>query len=74
MYDLVIIGAGPSGLEAAIQASKQGVKTLIIDEFYRAGGRLLGQLHQEPNGEWVNGLAIAENLINEAKAFNINLN
>ncbi len=71
MYDLVIIGAGPSGLEAAIQASKQGVKTLIIDEFYRAGGRLLGQLHQEPNGEWVNGLAIAEDLINEAKAYNI---
>ncbi|HWG05343.1 MAG TPA: NAD(P)/FAD-dependent oxidoreductase [Beijerinckiaceae bacterium] len=38
--DLVVIGAGPAGVEAALAASEAGVKTLIVDEAPRAGGQI----------------------------------
>ncbi|TWH29412.1 FAD dependent oxidoreductase [Bacillus subtilis J22] len=56
MIDLLVVGAGPAGLSAAIEAAEQGLHVLVIDEFPRVGGRLLGQLHQEPDGEWWNGI------------------
>ncbi len=31
MYDLIIVGAGPAGLTAALYASRAGVKTLILE-------------------------------------------
>ena len=40
MYDLVIIGSGPSGLTAAIYATRAGLKTLIIAGF-KWGGQLM---------------------------------
>ncbi|MED2941394.1 NAD(P)/FAD-dependent oxidoreductase [Bacillus swezeyi] len=62
MRDLLIVGAGPAGLSAAIEAAEQGLNVRVIDEFPRVGGRLLGQLHQEPNGEWWNGISESEKL------------
>ncbi len=38
-YELVVIGAGPAGMEAAITASESGVKTAIIDHYPQAGGQ-----------------------------------
>jgi len=32
LYDLVVVGAGYTGISAAIQASSKGLKTLIIDQ------------------------------------------
>lgn len=37
-FDLVIVGAGPAGLSAAVYASTEGLKTLVIN-----GGRVGGQ-------------------------------
>ena len=31
-YDLIIVGAGPSGLSAAIEAAKIGLKVVVFDE------------------------------------------
>ena len=31
-YDLVIVGAGPAGLSAAIEAAKRGLKVVVFDE------------------------------------------
>src|SRR3982750_2257553 len=39
MYDVIIIGAGPSGLTAAIYTTRANLKTLVI-----AGGKWGGQL------------------------------
>ena len=30
-YDLIVIGAGPGGYEAAIEAAKSGMKTALIE-------------------------------------------
>lgn len=31
LYDLIIVGAGPGGLSAAVYAASEGIKTLVID-------------------------------------------
>lgn len=38
--DVVVIGAGPSGLAAGIEAARCGASVLIVDENARAGGSL----------------------------------
>lgn len=70
MYDVIIVGAGPAGLSAAIQCRKWDMNVLVIDEFPKAGGRLLGQLHQEPNGEWWNGIEETKQLTETASKLN----
>ena len=31
-YDLIVIGAGPAGLSAAIEAAKSGLSAIVFDE------------------------------------------
>lgn len=38
--DLLIIGAGPSGLMAALTAARSGARVILADEDFRPGGRL----------------------------------
>ena len=66
IYDITIIGAGPAGLSAA-KVLQDNQRVLVIDEYYHAGGRLLGQLYEEKKGKWWNGLKIAKELILETE-------
>ncbi len=38
--DLLVIGAGPSGLSAALTAARSGARVILADEDFRPGGRL----------------------------------
>ena len=40
LYDMVIVGAGPGGLAAAVTADKLGLSTLVVDEQPEPGGQL----------------------------------
>ena len=40
MYDVIVIGAGPAGANAAIEASGLGFSVLLIDEQSSAGGQV----------------------------------
>jgi len=44
--DLAVVGAGPAGLAAAIEAASAGVRVLLIDENARPGGQLFKQIHK----------------------------
>ncbi|MCL1818255.1 MAG: NAD(P)/FAD-dependent oxidoreductase [Spirochaetaceae bacterium] len=44
--DLVIVGAGPAGLCAAIEAARAGARVTIIDENAKPGGQLFKQIHK----------------------------
>lgn len=70
MKDVIIIGAGPAGLAAAITCRKHDLDVIVFDEFPKVGGRLLGQLHEEPSGEWWNGIKEAGQMEEEAKSLN----
>lgn len=39
--DVLVVGGGPAGLEAAIAAAESGADTLLIEEWAQAGGSLL---------------------------------
>ncbi|MFC7393073.1 NAD(P)/FAD-dependent oxidoreductase [Scopulibacillus cellulosilyticus] len=73
MIDLVIVGAGPAGLGAAISAAENRLEVCVIDEFVKPGGRLLGQLHEEPDGKWVNGIAEAQKHYERAIQLGVNI-
>ena len=40
-YDVAIVGAGPGGYVAAIRASQLGMRTVLVNEYARAGGTCL---------------------------------
>ncbi len=40
IYDIAVLGAGPAGIAAAIQASQQQCEVLLIDEQPQAGGQI----------------------------------
>ena len=60
--DLLVAGAGPAGLAAALTAARAGARVVLIDEQSEAGGALLGSadtISGRPALEWVAD-AIAE--------------
>src|SRR5699024_11525088 len=71
--DVDIIGAGPAGLAAAIQLRAYGQSVTVLDEFPKPGGRMLGQLHQEPSGEWWNGIKETELMMEQAKQYDTHI-
>ncbi|WP_096190836.1 NAD(P)/FAD-dependent oxidoreductase [Neobacillus soli] len=73
MSDVILIGGGPAGLAGAIACASSGLNVTIVDEFIKPGGRLLGQLHQEPSGEWWNGIKESERLHQEARKLSVDI-
>jgi len=41
MYDIIVVGGGPSGMMAAITAAKNGKKILLIEKNKELGKKLL---------------------------------
>ncbi|SFE56400.1 NAD(P)/FAD-dependent oxidoreductase [Alteribacillus iranensis] len=77
IVDVVIIGAGPSGLSAAIEVAQHGLTAAVIDEYYRPGGRLLGQHYEDPNAPpddkvW-DGKKVADELARKAEDLGVHL-
>ena len=65
-YDLVIVGGGISGLNAALTAAESGLKILIIEQTPEWGGRCLvdfSTIGDEPSAEYVS------RLVSELKKF-----
>ena len=60
--DILIVGAGPCGLLAALMASRSGARVMIVDEYCHAGGYLRtsqSKFDNKPAMEWVTAV-IAE--------------
>jgi sarcosine oxidase subunit alpha len=54
--DLLVIGAGPTGLSAALTAARSGARVVLVDEQSEAGGYLLGsndRIDGRPALDWV---------------------
>jgi thioredoxin reductase len=46
--DILIIGAGPAGMRAAITASEQGANVIVINDKPNAGGQIYRNVNQSP--------------------------
>ena len=54
--DVLVIGAGPAGLAAAVAAGRQGARVLLVDNQPEPGGSLLWSaetIDDQPAGTWV---------------------
>lgn len=53
--DLLVIGAGPAGLAAALEAGRAGARVILADEDFLPGGRLNSETYEvdgQPGAEW----------------------
>ncbi len=74
--DLLIIGAGPSGLCASVSAYKEGIKDILVIERNNVAGGILNQCIHNGFGlhlfkEELTGPEFAQKLIDEAQDLNI---
>ncbi len=70
MYDLIIIGSGPAGLNAALYAGRSGMKTLVIEKEFTGGQ--VGLTYEVENYigyEEINGADLAMKMDAHAKKF-----
>jgi thioredoxin reductase/Fe-S-cluster-containing hydrogenase component 2 len=69
--ELIVVGAGPAGLSAAIEAARKGVQVLVFDENDRPGGQLFKQIHKffgsKEHRAKVRGYQIGTDLLKEAQ-------
>ena len=74
--DILVVGAGPAGLCAGLEAALQGTNVLLVDENQIVGGQLVKQTHkffgskQEKAG--TRGVQIARDLENDLNKFEKN--
>jgi thioredoxin reductase len=76
--DIIIIGAGPAGLAAAIEAKKRGVNDVLVLEREPIAGGILNQCIHDGFGlikfnEALTGPEYAQRYINEAESLNIEI-
>lgn len=74
-YDMIVVGAGPAGLSAAIEAAKHGLQVVVYDENARPGGQLFKQIHKffgsKEHKAKIRGFHIGEELLAEAAALGV---
>ena len=54
--DVLVVGAGPAGLSAALNAAQTGARVILVDEHNEFGGSLLGEdaiIDDQPALNWV---------------------
>lgn len=74
-YDLIVIGAGPAGLSAAIEAASCGMKVIVFDENSRPGGQLFKQIHKffgsKEHKAKIRGFRIGQALLKQAEELGV---
>ncbi|GAB6146857.1 FAD-dependent oxidoreductase [Desulfocicer niacini] len=73
--ELAIVGAGPAGLSAAIEAARHGLEVVVFDENQRPGGQLFKQIHKffgsKEHRAKERGYKIGQDLLKEAEALGV---
>ena len=70
MYDIIIVGAGPAGLTAALYALRANKKILVL-EAKSYGGQIIkaSKIENYPGIEKISGFDFATSLYNQVKSF-----
>jgi thioredoxin reductase (NADPH) len=69
-HDLIIVGAGPAGLTAAIYAGRSRMKTIVIEMMMPGGWMALTDvLENYPGVGTVHGVELSQRMAEQAKAF-----
>jgi len=73
MYDVIIVGAGPAGLTAAIYTSRKNLSTLIVSK--DLSGHIITTPHIEnyPGMEKTSGMELLQNMEQQVKNFGVEI-
>ena len=73
MYDLIIIGAGPAGITAAIYAARKRMNLLVITKDLGGQAALSGDVENYTGYQYITGFELTEKFLEHMKRFNIEL-
>lgn len=72
MYDLIIVGAGPAGITAAIYALRAGLDILVLEkEFYGGKMNYTNNISNYPGFIDISGVELSEKMFENAKSLNV---
>lgn len=75
--ELIVVGAGPAGLAASIEAAKAGVQVLLVDMNRMPGGQLFKQIHKffgsSAHRSGTRGFDIGKQLLQEASDLGVEI-
>ncbi len=75
--EIVIIGAGPAGLSAAVESARRGCHVTLIDENERPGGQLFKQIHRffgsKEHKAGIRGYVTGEKLLEEVRQLDVEI-
>ena len=72
MYDVIVVGAGPAGMSAALFASRSNKKVLVLEASYYGGQIVKAHtIKNYPTIESISGFEFAENLYNQIKELGV---
>ena len=73
--EIAIVGGGPAGLSASIEARTYGAKVTLVDENQKPGGQLFKQIHKffgsQEHHAGVRGYIIGEQLLRDCQRLNV---
>ena len=71
IYDLIIIGAGPAGMTAAIYAARAELKTLLLEKNPMGGGQIVNtyEVDNYPGLPGINGFDLGEKMSEHVNKF-----
>lgn len=75
--EVAVVGGGPAGLSAAIEAKRCGAQVTLIDENQRPGGQLFKQIHKffgsHEHHAGVRGYTIGQQLLEDCRKLEANV-
>ena len=73
MYDLIIIGAGPAGLSAAIYASRARLSAIVIEQNFVNGGQIIDtyEIDNYPGLPGISGMDLAAKMAEHAEKLGV---
>ncbi|MCK5767632.1 MAG: FAD-dependent oxidoreductase [Candidatus Atribacteria bacterium] len=72
-YDLIIIGAGPAGITAAVYAARKKIDTLVVTKDIGGQAALSGDIQNYTGYQFISGPELAEKFEEHMRKFNFDI-
>jgi len=73
IYDLIIIGAGPAGITAAVYAARKKIDTLVVTKDIGGQAALSGDIQNYTGYQFISGPELAEKFEEHMRKFNFDI-
>lgn len=75
LYDLIVVGAGPAGLAAAVCAASEGLRTVVVEEAAPGGQAGMSSLIENYLGfpDGISGSDLARSAVEQARRFGVEI-